>query len=211
MIIKGYIFTYLYLGLILICTNILSKKIDKIITRKITHILVTFTFLIMYHYFKFNIHMIIPPITFIILNYISYKKNIFKGIENKESLGTIYYPISVLIMAILTYFNNNLIAAYAIGLFIMGIGDGLAPLTSKKFKSRVLFNNKTLVGTITVFISSLIILFIFNSYFMLDMSLIKLLIIGVNAMIIELISTKGYDNLFLPLGVFLIVILLGVN
>ncbi len=212
MIIKGYLFTYLYLIFILVFTYFLSRKLNirKKITRKVTHILVTFCVVIMFYYFKYSIHMIIPPITFIILNYISYKRNIFKGMEDGNSLGTVYYPISVFIMSLLTYLNNDLAPAYAIGLFSMGLGDGFAPLVAGYLKSRKIINNKTIIGSLTVLIISSLVALFFSYYFRLDYNLLKILIIGISASLIELIGIKGLDNLYLPLGIFLIVIILGV-
>lgn len=212
MIWLGYLLTYLYLLLILLIANVLSEKfkVSKFITRKIVHIGVSFCFFIMYYYFKFTIHMIIPPITFIILNYLSYKKNIFKGMEDEHSFGTIYYPISVFIMALLTYFNNNLVEAYAIGLFCMGLGDGLAPIIAHYFKSNKIINNKTIVGTTTVLIASILVVIFFNSFYNLDFNIFKIMIIGLSASLIELIGIKGLDNIYLPLGIFLIVWLLEV-
>ncbi len=212
MIVRGYIFTYTYILLILLITFFLSEKlkVKKVITRKIVHIGVTFSWIIMYFYFKYSIHMIIPPITFIALNYLSYKRDIFKGMEDGNSLGTIYYPISILIMSVFTYFNNNLIAAYGIGVFCMGLGDGFAPLTSGYLKSKKIINNKTITGSLTVLIISSLVAFTFSYYFNLNYNLFEIIIIGTSASLIELIGIKGLDNLYLPLGIFFIVYLLGV-
>jgi len=163
----------------------------------------------MYYYFKDSYHIIIPPLTFILINYISYKKNIFKGMEEKESLGTIYYPISIFIMALLTYINNEFYPYYAIALFCMALGDGIAPIIANKFKSKIIYNNKTIFGTLTVFIISIIITIIFNYYFELSFDILKILLIGLSAAILELIGIKGLDNLTLPLGLFIILILIG--
>ncbi|MDD2409655.1 MAG: hypothetical protein PHD03_02935, partial [Bacilli bacterium] len=153
MLIKGYILTYFYLFLIIYISKILNEKfkIDKKYTRKFVHIFVSFVWIIMYCYFKDSYHIIIPPLTFILINYISYKKDIFKGMEEKESLGTIYYPISIFIMALLTYLNNEFYPYYAVAIFCMAFGDGIAPILANKYKSKVIYNNKTIFGTLTVF------------------------------------------------------------
>ena len=212
MILQGYLYTYLYLILILILSYFLSEKLNvqKMITRKIVHIMVTFCWIIMNNFFHYSIHMIIPPLSFIGLNYLSYKLNIFKGIEDGKSNGTIYYPISVFIMSLMTYLNNNLAPAYAIGLFSMGLGDGLAPLIAKYVKSKKIINNKTITGTLTVLIVCSIVSLTFSAYYNLNYNIFYILFIGIAASLIELIGTKGLDNLFLPLGMFFIVILLGV-
>ncbi len=211
MIIKGYILTYLYLFLVIYISYRLNQhyKISQTYTRKFVHIFVSFVWVIMFYYFKDSFHIMIPPLTFILINYVSYQKNIFKGMEEKESLGTIYYPISIFIMALLTYLHNDYYPYYGIALFCMALGDGIAPIIASKLKSKVLINNKTIFGTLAVMIISIIITIGFNSYFALDFSMIKILLIGTSAAILELIGIKGLDNLSLPLGLFGILILLG--
>lgn len=213
MIIRGYIYTYLYLLLVLLITYILNKKfkVRVVITRKLVHIFVSFCWIIMYHYFGTSFHMLIPPLSFIIINYISYKYDILKGMEDGgHSLGTVYYPISVFIMALITYFVNDFYFAYGIGYFCMAFGDGFAPLVAGYLKSRKIYNNKTLSGTLTVFIFSLIIVLIFNIYFKMNFGVIDIFIISLTSATLELIGIKGVDNLYLPLGVSLITFILGV-
>ena len=212
MIVLGYLLVYLYLASLLLIAYALNKyfKVRLIITRKFVHIMVAFVWLINYYFFGTTIHIIIPPITFIILNYLSYRKNLFQGIEDGNSLGTVYYPISVLIMAIITYFVPEFYLAYGIGIFCMGLGDGFAPLVAGYLKSRQIINNKTLTGTATVFIMAVLIAVIFNSYFQMGYQLFKLIIIGVAAAGLELLGIKGLDNLYVPLGVSIIVFFLGV-
>ena len=209
MILKGYILTYLYLILIIFISQILNEKlkINKIYTRKFVHIFVSFVWFIMYYYFKGTFHIIIPPLTFIMINILSYKKNIFKGMEEEKSLGTIYYPISVFLMALLTYLNSNLYPFYGIALFCMALGDGLAPIIAKKFKSIIIYNNKTIFGTLAVFIISLLVTILFNIYFKLDFHILKILLIALSTTLLELIGVKGLDNLFLPIGLFIILII----
>ncbi len=161
MIIKGYIYTYLYLFLVLLISLILNKyfKVRTKITRKLVHIFICPCWIIMYHFFGTSIHMIIPPITFIIINYLSYKYSLIKSVEDgTKSLGTIYYPISVVIMALVSYYVHSFYYAYGIGYFCMAFGDGFAPLVAGYLRSRKIYNNKTLVGSLTVLIISLIVL-----------------------------------------------------
>ena len=63
----------------------------------------------MVHISPFPLHgqdfAIIPPATFIILNYVSYRLNIFKSMEMEEkgNLGTIYFPISLSVLVWLSW------------------------------------------------------------------------------------------------------------
>ena len=181
------------------------------ITRKIIHICVSFCWIILYVYFKNTIHIIIPPITFIIVNYISYKKNLFKGMENDDnSIGTVLYPVSVLIMCIVTYFEPKFYLPFGIGLFIMAFGDGLAPLVAKKIKSKELINDKTISGSLTVFVVSILVMLIFDLVFDISFKLYQYVIVAIISTLLELIGTKGLDNLYIPLGVSIVVYLMGV-
>jgi phytol kinase len=157
-----------------------------------------------------TIHMLIPPLSFIILNYLSYKKDLFKGIENENSKGTIYYPVSVFVMALITFYHPEFYIAFGIGTFCMGIGDGFAPLVAGYLKSRQIINNKTLTGTATVFGATLVIVLVFKLIFGIDFNIFKLIIIATSAALLELVGINGLDNLYVPLGVSAITYLLGV-
>ena len=81
--------------------------------------------------------------------------------DGSGNLGTIYYPISVFIMALVTYFVPEFYGAFGVGLFCMAFGDGFAPLVAGYLKSRQIYNHKTISGTATVFAFSLVIIIIF--------------------------------------------------
>jgi phytol kinase len=207
MIIKGYLLIYSYLALILFISYILDKKfkVKKILTRKFVHISVSFYYVISYYFFGNSLNIIIPPLTFIILNIYSYKYKLFSGMEdNSESLGTIYYPLSAFIMSLITYFYHDFYSAYGIGLFCMAFADGLAPIIANKIKSKKIYNDKTISGSIGIMIISLIVILIFNILFKMNFSLIEMITISILSGILELLGKKGTDNLLLPLGLSLI-------
>ena len=209
----GYLFTYIYVFFILIILGILkSKKIIKEQTsRKLVHILMGFTWIIMNYFFKISIHMIILPITMVLFNYISYKFNIMKSMEQekKESKGTIYYALSFVIMAIITYFYPSFLPFYGIGVFTLSIGDGLAPLIGNKFNKHKIGNtNKTYAGSLTVCLTTIIVIIIFKLYYNLDLSIFKIILLGMISIPLELFNKKGSDNLTLPLGISIISFLL---
>lgn len=210
MILKGYIFTYLYIFTIIGLSSLIYKKGNGKYTRKIIYIGVAFFYIISYKYFGTTIHMIIPPLSFIILNYISYKKSIIKSMEENNSPGTVYYALSVFILALITYFRNDFYPYYGIGLFTMALGDGIAPIISSFIKSKKIYNDKTLAGSITVLIVSIIVGCIFNQFFILNFKIWEIIIIGIISSLLELLGKKGIDNLTLPLGVSIVSFVLGV-
>ena len=144
----------------------------------------------------------------IFLNY-SYK--LFPTIEDvdRKSYGTLFYCLSLFILIFLFWEkdSNSLIA----GFFIMTFGDGLAGLIGKNFKSKswyFLEQKKSLFGTLTMFLTSLIIVctigyigkYQFNVNFLtiafIATALEQFSIIGIDNFIVP-ISTAIYFNIFL--------------
>ncbi len=212
-IIIGYIITYFYLFSVIITTNFISKKhhLRKETSRKIIHIMVGLSWFILIFFFSTTIHLIIIPLTFTLINYISYKKDLIKVMEreDKASLGTIYFALSYTILALISYIKPEFIPYFGMGALTMTISDGFAPIFASIFKAKnILKTNKTYSGSIFVFISSIIIIALFSHYYKLSYSIIKYLVLGLSATILELIGKKGQDNITLPIGISLLSYLL---
>jgi phytol kinase len=153
----------------------------------------------------------IPPITFIILNYISYRTNLLKAMERggKGNLGTVYFPISLLILVILTFgvLDNPYIGA--VGILVMGYGDGLAAVIGKAYGKHKLAFGKTIEGSITMFVASFLVVFLVALFIQsVAISLILALLVSLVVTIVELVTPKGIDNLSVPLSASLIFYLL---
>lgn len=109
----GYCLSYGYLFLAIFGIGTLKKilKFSTETSRKLIHILIGFTWIILYRYLRNTIHFIIIPLSFIIINALSYKFKIFKMFERetneKNHYGTIYYAIAMTIMATLSFFNEH--------------------------------------------------------------------------------------------------------
>ena len=212
-ILFGYVFTYIYIFSILFLIDILKKKFkcSEETSRKLIHILVSLSWIIMFYCFENTWHLMIPPITFVILNYISYKKDLFSMMERKDksknSFGTVYYPMSMVVLSICSMVDKRFLLPCGIGMFCMAFGDGLAPYFGQKFKSyafKLLGNSKTLFGSLTVFICSLIVAIIFSLLFNLNFGISEILLISLCSTIFELIGIKGLDNIILPIGVAIV-------
>ena len=146
---------------------------------------------------------IIPPITFIILNYLSYRMNLLKAMERggNGNLGTVYFPISLLILVVLTFgvLKNPYIGA--IGILVMGYGDGLAAVIGKAYGKHKFAFGKSIEGSLAMFIISFIVVFVVSiNIASILVSLILALGVAAFATMIELLTPKGLDNLSVPLG-----------
>ena len=206
----GYLATYSYLITILVIISLLKRKgkINENTSRKLIHIFVGFSWPIMVYFFKTSIHLIIPPLTFILINYSSFKKNLIKSMEKKGSKGTIYYALSFSLLAYFAVLNPKFLPSYGIGCLSLSLGDGLAPLFRYRFPNKKIGNtSKTYIGSFTVFIIAILISIIFNMIFILNYHFLDYLVLGLSASVLELIGDK-YDNLTLPIGLSLISYLL---
>ena len=77
------------------------------------------------------------PLTFVIINYLSYKKGIIKVMERdkQDGLGTVYYAISLLILTIISFGIFKKPSLGLIPTLVMAYGDGLAAVIGKLIKS----------------------------------------------------------------------------
>ena len=151
------------------------------------------------------------PAVFIVLNAISYRKDLFSAMERHEGkgdLGTVYYPVSLLILTILCFGGYSLPYAGALGVFVMGYGDGLAAVIGRRFglmKYHIFGNTKSYVGSLTMlmvsFLVCAVILWAATPVF-LGTILLQALILAVFATIVEAFSPFGLDNLTVPLLTF---------
>lgn len=208
-LIINYLITYFYLFNIIILTSFIKKKynINEELSRKFVHIMVGLSWFILIIFFNKTIHLVIVPLTFIIINFLSFKYNLINAMErnDKKSLGTIYFAISYTILSLITYLNQDFLFSYGIGALTLTLGDGLAPLIAKVFKSPNIFKtSKTYSGSLFIFISTIIIVGLFCYYFNIGYTIIDYLILGLSSVFLELIGNKGKDNLTLPLGLALL-------
>ncbi len=208
----GLVGSYVLIFLIIGISTILQKA--KLIgdegARKFIHIGVSNWWILAMYFFNDDNAVwfaMIVPFTFIILNYISYRTNLLKAMERggKGNLGTVYFPISLLILVALTFgvLENPFIGA--VGILVMGYGDGLAAVIGKAYGKHKLAFGKSIEGSITMFIASFIVVFLVSSFTQsVQVSLILALGVSALATIVELITPKGLDNLSVPLSTSLI-------
>lgn len=151
---------------------------------------------------------LIPPFTFIIINYISYHYGLFEAMERDQKsvrdLGTVYYAISLFIVVLLDVVLVGEIAYAMVPVLILAYGDGLCSIIGRAFPSPQLLGRKTLLGSLTMFLVAGVIAIIFGY------GIVMMLLIAFVAMWIELITPKGFDNLSVPLVLYLFVFLIEV-
>ena len=134
--------------------------------------------------------------------FINYTYKLFPTIEDVErkSYGTLFYCLSLFILIFLFWDKNPY--ALITGFFIMTFGDGLAGLIGKSFKSTswIIFKQKkSLFGTLTMFLTSLIVICSIG-YAQQNSFNFNYLSIAFFATLIEQFSFLGIDNFIVPIS-----------
>lgn len=202
------VYIAIVLGLSTICYN--KKQFTQEETRKFIHIGLCNWWLIAWIFFDNFIVASILPAIFVIVNACNYKMGFIKGMEpekkEKKNLGTVWYAVSLLILSIILFRHQEYLYVGAIGILILGYGDGLAALIGSSFgKHKLDINQKSVEGSFALFVTSFVIsLLLLQSVVISSNYVAYALFIAAFAMMIEIFSPNGIDNLTLPLGVSLV-------
>lgn len=205
----SFAFVFVVLGLASVIAKFTKGASEN--SRKFVHIVVGHWVFILLMFNNIWAAMLVP-FTFIIVNALSTRYKIFKAMErNDESLGTVYYAVSLTVLTGLGFYLDWLALPF-IGVLVMAYGDGFAAIIGKKFGKRKPFSfapDKSIAGSLTVFFFATVItgltLYFFNGQgAMITQTLPMILVIagltGTFASFIELTGHKGCDNLTLPIG-----------
>lgn len=214
----GILISYIYIALVIVGAKIFEKK-GKEASRKFIHIMLGNWWFIAMFFFTNVCFAIFVPLTFVIINYLSYKYNIIKVMERDEQdgLGTVYYAVTLLILAIVSFgiFKNPILGL--VPNLIMAYGDGLAAIIGKNAKSKrykLGDSKKSFAGSLTFFVIATILIGGYLMYMKQEIfwqsahwplvSIMSAFLITA----IEAISSKGTDNITVPISSIILLILI---
>lgn len=215
----GIIISYLYIGLVIIGAKIFEKK-GKEASRKFIHIMLGNWWIIAMCFFTNVWCAVLVPATFVVINYLSYKKNLIKVMEREEQdgLGTVYYAVALLVLAIVSFgiFNNPLLGL--VPTLVMAYGDGFAAIIGKSIKSKkykLSDTKKSFAGSATMFVISTLLIGGYLAFYHTGIfwrtahwpTVTCLMGFAITA--IEAVSGKGWDNITVPLATLAMLILIG--
>lgn len=214
----GLLVSFTYIALVIVSAKMFEKR-GKEISRKFIHIMLGNWWIIAMFFFDNVWFASIGPAVFVIVNYLSYKKNIIKVMERDEQdgFGTVYYALSLLILSIVSF---GILKNPAIGLIptlVLAYGDGLAAIVGKKIKSKrykLGDTKKSFAGSLTMFLISFVLIggylfFMYNDMFFTTThwSLVTaMMAFCITA--IEGVSGKGIDNISVPISTLIILLLI---
>lgn len=198
------VISFVYIGVLMLSAKYF-EKFEKEASRKFIHILLSNWWLIAMAFFDNMIWALLPPIAFVMINFLSYRGNIIKVMEReeeeKDGLGTVYYAFSLIPLVVMSYGLTDNRWIGLTGFFIMAYGDGFAAIVGKAMKSKeykVFGCTKTLAGSSVMFMTSLIITLCVFAYSNTELFWLKAIVISTISTILEAISVKGTDNVTVP-------------
>lgn len=199
---KGLTLSYIFIGILFVLSKLFSRiGMKQEYNRKFLHIAISHWWLIATHFFTREWVAVIPPLTFIFANVLARDYKLLEAMERKpdNNQGLIYYPLS---MAILVLFSFGLIREPyigAIGIFILGYGDGVAAIVGTRWGKRKIYRNKTLEGSLAMLLTTFIVTFAILSMAHDQFKWFAAIMVSVIATFLEIFSPRGHDNLFIPL------------
>ena len=138
---------------------------------------------------------------FLIVVALSKYLNVFNAIHSvqRPTWGEVSFALAVGIVTVLT--RDQWI--YMAALLQMSLADGLAAVIGsaygKSTRYKILNHTKSIVGTLTFFVVSVLILLAYSYYGDVNLAVSLILLLAVGASLIENIGIHGLDNLLVPL------------
>ncbi len=179
------------------------------VTRKFVHIATGVVVFFTPYIFRTNVPLIVLAGIFTFINAISLRAEAFKGMHETErtTYGTVFYPISIILMALL--FWNNYPEILQIGTLILAFSDAFAAVVGQNIKHphkfHVTQDTKSLEGSLTFFVFSLVITaaglaFLSPSHFSPGLLVWISLLVSLVSTVTETLSWVGLDNILAPLA-----------
>lgn len=210
-----------------------SGKLSSDVTRKIVHIFAAPVFLLTWYFYTGTalsryIAMIVPllfVLLFVGIGTGKVKNEAFvasmsrSGDPGELLKGTLYYAIIIVISTLLWFYSPaNPMAFIVLG--CLAGGDGLADIIGRKYGGEKKFGiggaEKTVAGSIGMFIGSFLFSIILIGIFSLELAvfnlvvlLLPVLVVSLVATIVEAISPKNLDNWTVPVAVFVVIAIIS--
>ena len=202
----GVLSVYVYVVILLLITEKIISKKYPVMSRKILHIMVGNVAFLLPIFETGWIMAFVAAGPFIVFTYLMSSHTPIKSIKGKtsaagHSMGLVYYSITWTILAYL-FFDNMVVIA--IGILAMSYGDGFASVIGSRFglkKFNLFGDEKSYVGSFSMFIFTYFMMLVAILFYGIEFSYTILLFLGLIALIaaiIEGVTPKGLDNLFVP-------------
>ena len=203
------VFSYVFF-LIFVLGSAVQKRTNIETSRKVIHTMLFMVWVFIDLFFQNSIHQIIIPVSFLLLNSLSFKFHIYKSVEREDDnhMGTIFFAIAITVVMTIAYFWPEMYLPSGAAAFCLTFGDGFAALIGYNFKSRKVRESKSLLGMGACFAASAGSLFLFKWLYWPQLDAADVLLLAAVSAIAEL-TGGGLDNFTVTFGVFGISWILG--
>ena len=207
-----YLFGYGYLALAFFLVTVLKRLffMRAELSRKLLHILIGYTYVILYDHFILpeNVspyELLVMPISFILINYLSYRYRIFDIMERDgedNHPGTVYYAIAVTLLMAGTILFPVTVIPSGIAIFALSLGDGFAAIFGTlfgKYGPRI-GRKKSLIGSLACLIGAVGGIYLLMLFVPFSFPFYAVLALGAVTALCELMPF-GLDNFTILFGV----------
>lgn len=207
-----YLFGYGYLALAFLVVTVLKRvfSMRAELSRKLLHILIGYTYVILYDHFIMPegvspYEVLVMPISFILINYLSYRYRIFDIMERDGAdnhPGTVYYAVAVTILMAGTIFFPATVIPSGIAIFALSLGDGFAAIFGTLFGKYgpQIGKKKSLVGSLACFFGATVGIYLLMLLVPFSLPFYAVLALGAVTAVCELMPF-GLDNFTILFGV----------
>lgn len=223
-------------GFFLLLAELLTRKfsVNPLVVRKVLHLSMGVLIFFIPTYFKSNLYPAAAAMLFTVVGLLSLRSGFFRALHGGKgksagdtpptSYGPVLFPLVFLLQVLLLWDSHIWILQTS--MLVMGIGDSLAALAGSAFGSRhiehLTKSPKTVEGSLTMFVSSLVLLsvllFVFQSGFSGGfagkpawMIIAFAVLLALIATAVEALLSHGLDNFFIPVSVAYVLYLIDVN
>ncbi len=228
--IVGLLGVYAYVALVIILASRLGFVTRAGGQRKFVHIMVGNIVLIWWVFESPYVMALLAALPFIPILLLASSHSPIKRVRESfigrttgesHDLGLVYYAISWTLLAFFL-FDDRLVASIAI--VGMSYGDGIGGLVGRAIGKRRLVGKKTLEGTLAVLVATIVATLAVIAFYgmlsslglyqgptmLIPFAVALSAVVGVFVAVVELFTPGQYDNLTIPLGTALLLVLLGV-
>lgn len=205
----AFVFTVLVVFVLLSLNELWWRKhpVHSELSRKFIHVTVG-SFVAFWPYFLSWRQIQILSIAFLLVVVASKYLHVFQAIRSvqRPTWGEVFFAVAVGAITLITHDK----AIYAASLLQMSLADGMAAVIGTRYGNRqkylVFGYAKSVLGTLTFFIISLLILTGFSHYSHAQLGLTAIVGMSAAASVIENLAIRGLDNLLVPLAIALLLV-----
>lgn len=197
---SAYLISVTYVFMVLAVCVVLGKFFSQFYVRKVMHILMASWWFIRLQFPDCEFLWTGPIVCAIIIFFLRHKYN-FK-------IGMGLFCLSLALMTVFSYYFRTFVPYATASVLILGYSDSLAAIVGYTYQLKKNINgNRTFIGSCVFFIVSLIILIIL---FINKINILLLILIALISAFAEAFVFPEYDNFFVPLIVFDLLIIIKI-